>query len=639
MVAKTMLRAYDASLVTLLRSALLPGLLAADGNSSGGSSGTVAAPNATTALLLHGVGSCAVAKRVLLECAALDAGSTVLSASPSDFFECGGGAPAAAGAPLVDVEARRGARLRRLFELASRLGGGTAGCCCDRRGDHAAAAPAAPRPRVVLLLEGLGALFPAEGGRASSGAVGEEERRLLLQFVGCMDAWAARAHSLSACGGAALFAVVGIAADARGVHPAARARFGLELGVDAPMEEQRLFALRAMLGVGVSSEDATGGGRNGDGEGGPEPGRELAAALPSAARECHGLGIADLRAVVRDACALSLCAAGARAGAGASCEAPTATTPAIVTPVALRQAIREHLPFALRGAALHDAERGAGGAGDAGTSGAGGGGADEAWRLVSRPAVRWTDVAGHAEAKRALRQLVVWPHVHARALQRVGIDAVNGVLLYGPPGTGKTMLAQATAAQIGARFLSLAISQLVRAEVGESEKQLQATFALARRCAPTIVFIDEFQALFGERGSGGGSVSDALSSQLLLEMDGLWQAQVGGGSGGGGGEQRVMVLAATNTPEAVDPAFLRPGRFDKLVYVGALDAEGRRVLLRRVAGRARWGSDVNADIIASRTTGYTGAELAALCRCAAMHAVADGADEVRLSHFERQLRH
>ena len=126
-------------------------------------------------------------------------------------------------------------------------------------------------------------------------------------------------------------------------------------------------------------------------------------------------------------------------------------------------------------------------------------------------------------------------------------------------------------------------------------------------------------------------MSDALSSQLLVEMDGLWQAT------GMQEARRVMILAATNTPDAIDPAFLRPNRFDRRVLVGPLDMEGRLALLKRRAEHARWATDVSCEHLASLTTGCTGAELAALCRCAAMHAVSDGSSVIHTKHFLREI--
>lgn len=196
------------------------------------------------------------------------------------------------------------------------------------------------------------------------------------------------------------------------------------------------------------------------------------------------------------------------------------------------------------------------------------------------------------------------------------------------------MLARATASEVGAHFMSVSISQLVRAELGESEKHLASIFALARRCAPCVLFFDEFQALFGGRGGGGGggvSVSDALSSQLLVELDGLWETDGIEEAG------RVMILAATNTPDAIDPAFMRPNRFDRSVLVGPLDADGRLALLHRRAGHARWAPDVSCEHLASLTLGFTGAELAALCRCAAMHAVSDGSSCIHAKHFQMEI--
>jgi SpoVK/Ycf46/Vps4 family AAA+-type ATPase len=225
-------------------------------------------------------------------------------------------------------------------------------------------------------------------------------------------------------------------------------------------------------------------------------------------------------------------------------------------------------------------------------------------------------------------------------------------------GTGKTLLAKAVAkiircrgrgssSSIGGAFISLSSSEIVRAEVGTSEKMVLSAFQTARANAPSVIFIDEFQALFTERTSGG---SGRLSTTLLQCMDDIkqWRDLDCRGNASddddASNEGRVLVLAATNTPWMVDHAFLRPGRFDRAVHVGLPDADERKSILRIHVGRMRrqFGSSTAklltlCDVIAQRTEGFSGADLAALCRASAIRCLVEQSDFVDDRHFFESL--
>lgn len=251
----------------------------------------------------------------------------------------------------------------------------------------------------------------------------------------------------------------------------------------------------------------------------------------------------------------------------------------------------------------------------------GGGGGSIAPALASllrpeRPSVAWEDVGGQVEAKRALHDLLLWPLAHRSAVRALGLQLPTGILLYGPPGTGKTLLAKAVASSLGARFISISIPSVLRPGVGDSERALAVAFALARASAPCVVFLDEVQALIPARssGSGGGGddegarMSELLTATLLACMDALRSQGSDDGadsSGSGSGDpssesdvfsRRVVVLAATNVPEALDPALLRPGRFDRCVHVGLPDAGERAAILRRVLGRMNVRLDAGSSV-------------------------------------------
>ncbi|KAJ6804851.1 cell division control protein 48-like protein B isoform X1 [Iris pallida] len=246
--------------------------------------------------------------------------------------------------------------------------------------------------------------------------------------------------------------------------------------------------------------------------------------------------------------------------------------------------------------------------------------------------VSWDDIGGLTDLKKKLKQAVEWPIKHADAFARLGISPVRGVLLHGPPGCSKTTLAKAAAHAAQASFFSLSGAELYSKYVGEGEALLRRTFQKARLAAPSIIFFDEADAIAPKRGQGGSSggnptIGERLLSTLLTEMDGLEQAT------------GIMVLAATNRPQAIDAALMRPGRFDLVLHVPPPDQVGRTEILQIHTRKMRLGKDVDLSRIAACTDLFTGADLEGLCREAGMVALREdiSADSVSDHHFQAAL--
>jgi transitional endoplasmic reticulum ATPase len=228
--------------------------------------------------------------------------------------------------------------------------------------------------------------------------------------------------------------------------------------------------------------------------------------------------------------------------------------------------------------------------------------------LVEVPNVKWTDIGGLNEVKEELQEAVEWPLKYPEIFQHMNTEPPKGVLLYGPPGTGKTMLAKAVANESEANFISIKGPELLSKWVGESEKGVRDVFRKARQASPTIIFFDELDSITPVRGGGFGdsNVTERVISQILTELDGLEELK------------DVVVIGATNRVDMVDPALLRPGRFDKLLNVPVPDLEARKEILKIHLQKKPLTKDVNVDKLAEKTEGYSGADLAALCNTASM---------------------
>jgi transitional endoplasmic reticulum ATPase len=217
------------------------------------------------------------------------------------------------------------------------------------------------------------------------------------------------------------------------------------------------------------------------------------------------------------------------------------------------------------------------------------------------------------------------------AFRRLGIRPAKGFLLYGPPGTGKTLLAKAVAREAQANFIATKSSDLLSKWYGESEQQIARLFARARQVAPTVIFIDEIDSIAPARGKGAGEpqATERVVNTLLAEMDGLEELQA------------VVVIGATNRPTMMDPALLRPGRFDELIYVTVPDKAGRRRILGIHTSKMPLAKDVDLDDVAERTDRYTGADLEDVVRRAGLFALREGGkdtNQVNMSHFMQALK-
>jgi len=230
--------------------------------------------------------------------------------------------------------------------------------------------------------------------------------------------------------------------------------------------------------------------------------------------------------------------------------------------------------------------------------------------LIEIPKVKWEDVGGLENVKQELKESVEWPIKYRNIFRNLGIEPPKGVLLYGPPGTGKTLLAKAVATESGANFIAIKGPEVLSKWFGESEKIIREIFRKAKQVSPCIIFIDEIDSIAPRRGSHIDSGAlDRVVNQLLTELDGITA------------RGDVVVIAATNRPDILDPALLRPGRFDRIIYVPPPDEKARLEILKIHTKNVPLAEDVNLEELARKTEGYSGADLAALVKEAAMLAL------------------
>ncbi len=232
--------------------------------------------------------------------------------------------------------------------------------------------------------------------------------------------------------------------------------------------------------------------------------------------------------------------------------------------------------------------------------------------LVQKPNIGWNDIGGINNVKEELKEAIEWPLKHADLFSKADIKPPKGILLYGPPGTGKTLLAKAVASTSESNFISIKGPELLSKWVGESEKGIREIFRKARQAAPCIIFFDEIDAIAPRRsGTNGGDshVTERLVSQMLTEIDGLEDLK------------GVVIIGATNRPDIIDEALLRPGRFDRLLEISIPDKDARKQILQIHLKKKPLGADVNIDKLIDLTDRYTGAEIEALVNAAAIAAV------------------
>ncbi|MFH1209526.1 MAG: CDC48 family AAA ATPase [archaeon] len=249
--------------------------------------------------------------------------------------------------------------------------------------------------------------------------------------------------------------------------------------------------------------------------------------------------------------------------------------------------------------------------------------------LVENPNVKWNDIGGLENIQQELKEAVEWPLKHPDAFKRMGIRPPRGLLLHGPPGTGKTLLARAVATESQANFIQIKGPELLNKFVGESEKGVRKIFEKARQVSPSIIFFDEIDAIAPRRGSSHDShVTENVVNTILAEMDGLEELN------------NVIVLGATNRPDRIDSALLRPGRFDRILLIGPPSKEGRLDILKIHTKNMPLAKEINLKTLAEKTEGYVGADLESVCREAGLLALRENikAKEIKKKFFDEALK-
>lgn len=240
--------------------------------------------------------------------------------------------------------------------------------------------------------------------------------------------------------------------------------------------------------------------------------------------------------------------------------------------------------------------------------------------VIESPNIRWEDIGGHEDVKKQLIEMVQWPFEHPEVFLKYGQKPSRGVLFFGPPGCGKTLLAKAVATESTANFISIKGPELLTMWFGESEANVREVFDKARTAAPCILFFDELDSIAKARGGSlgdAGGAGDRVMNQMLTEMDGITP------------QKQVFFIGATNRPDILDPALLRPGRLDSLIYIGLPDFEARISILKATLRKSPLDPDIDFEYLADRTEGFSGADIAAVCKNAAKIAIRNAINEER----------
>ena len=244
----------------------------------------------------------------------------------------------------------------------------------------------------------------------------------------------------------------------------------------------------------------------------------------------------------------------------------------------------------------------------------------EQWMVKEKPTLRFSDVAGLEEVKEDIKLKMIYPFEHAELAKKFGVRLGGGILLYGPPGTGKTMLAKATAGEVDATFFRVSSADMLSKWVGEAEQNIKKLFDAAAGEKRSIIFIDEIVALIPARRDDGSSVMQRVVPQILQGMEGFDKK----------GDRAVLFMGATNVPWQLDPAVLRPGRFDDKVYIPLPDLAGRRKLLELYLSHRPVAQEIDLNLLATRLEGFTGADIKYICDRSAtipfLQSVATGQD-------------
>jgi len=232
--------------------------------------------------------------------------------------------------------------------------------------------------------------------------------------------------------------------------------------------------------------------------------------------------------------------------------------------------------------------------------------------VVEIPDVTWDDIGGLEDVKKNLQEMILYPIEHPDKFHKFGMSPSKGVLFYGPPGCGKTLLAKAVAHECSSNFISIKGPELLTMWFGESEANVREVFDKARGAAPCVLFFDELDSVGQARGSSagdGGGAGDRVLNQLLTEMDGV------------GSKKNLFFIGATNRPDTLDEALIRPGRLDQLIYIPLPDKPSRANVLKAVLRKSPIAPNISFDFLADLTSGFTGADITELCQRATKAAI------------------